>query len=408
MKRNMIEDFKLWGETEPTPFFLYGIKGVGKTYLVNDYANDFLSSFLYFKTEENSYYYEPFLLSETPLDFVAEHFGTTEDRLVSEVIIFDDTEKYSEAAKKLIAIAIKNKYKWIFISSYDYLSKDLKGLTKKQLFPVQFDEFIVALGEEWYVEAIKGHFESKKKLPDIVHTELLSDFEEYIWVGGMPEVVSDYLTRKSSINVTGLTCKNKKLSLETNAEDDSTDMKCRQILNCVNKQLYKENQKFMFNVIRTGVTYNMYSDALELLEKQGLILRQNEYSNDKKFKLFYPEFSFISSSRHDELTDVEYRLRVQNYILQTMKQKNIDCKFWESGNRADLDFVLSTIHTQFAADFGLSYRNDAKSIQSFNNNTHSDFSLKFSDSNYFSEVGRYTVPVYALFCLEADSLEKLI
>ncbi len=399
MKRNMIDDLKNWGQTAEQPFFLHGMHGVGKTYLVNEFINDFLTSFIYFKTEDSDYY-KGFTNGENPLEFVAEHFGLKSDDLNNEIIVFDDTEKYVKTAMKLIRFAIINKCKWIFISDMDYMVKSTSGIVKRELFPVQFDEFLIAVGSEWYVEAIKGHYESKKKLPDIVHTELLSDFEEYLWVGGMPEVLADYLSTRSSINVTGLQKKNKKLSLDLYFVEDSLKAKCSQIVDCLSSQLYKENQKFMFNIIRNGVTYNMYSDALELLERSGLILRQNEYSSEKKFKLFYPEFSFISSSRHDELTEVEYNLRVQNYVLQTLNQKKIDACFWESGKRAELDFIIRTIATQFPIDFGFSNKNNSKSIASFNKITGAENSIGISDSNYFTEVGRYSIPVYALFCLD--------
>ncbi len=407
MKRNMIEDLKIWGETAENPFFLYGLHGVGKTYLVNSYVNNFSTSFIYFKTEESDYY-KAFIEGDAPLDFVAEHFGLNNDSLKNEIVIFDDTENYVKTASKLIRFAIINKCKWIFISDYDYLRNTTSGLTKKQLFPVQFDEFLVAVGSEWYVEAIKGHFESRKKLPDIVHNELLSDFEEYIWVGGMPEVLSNYVETRSSINVTGLQKRNKKLSLSLDFAEDNRKVKCDQVLSCLGEQLYKDNQKFMFNVIRNGVTYNMYADTLDYLEGRGLIIRQNEYSSKKKFKLFYPEFSFISSSRHDEITDVEYNLRIQNYVLQTLKQKGIECCFWESGNRADLDFVIRTIDTQFPVDFGFSSKNNSKSVSSFTKKTGAEFSLVISDSNYFTEVGRYSVPVYSLFCFDVEDATKKI
>lgn len=405
MKRNMIEDLKIWGEQDNRPLFLHGIHGVGKTYLINEFAINFLNSFVYFRTELESEYYSRFLSSDYPVDFVCMHFSLTREEIENETIIFDNTERYPETTSKLIEYAIKNSCKWIFISSYDFIN-DSYDVFKRKLYPIQFDEFLIALGEEWYVEAIRGHFESHRKLPDIVHTELFSDFEEYIWIGGMPEVVDNYLTSRSSINITGKTEKNKNYTLSLAHHEESFRLKCEQILKCVTPHLFKENQKFMFNAIRTGVTYNMYAEALDTLESEGLILRQNEYASDKKFKLFYPDFSFITASRHDELTDVEYRLRIQNYVLQTLKQKSINTVFWESGNRADLDFIIKTIDKQFPIDFGFSVKNNSKSIASFNKKNDIDYVVRVAENNYFSEDSKYSIPVYALFCFDENIVNE--
>ena len=203
MKRNLIEDLKYWGEHENRPFFLYGIEGVGKTWLVNNYTNDFCETSVYFKTERASAYYAPFLDSEDPLGFVSAHFQLSPEMLDSSVVIFDDVENYAASAVKLMQHAVLKSCRWIFVSAFDLVPDELRdNITIRHLTPMQFDEFLTAAGSEWYVEALKTHYKSRKRMPDIVHDELLSDFEEYIWVGGMPEVVNDYLSSRSSVNIT--------------------------------------------------------------------------------------------------------------------------------------------------------------------------------------------------------------
>lgn len=398
MKRNMIEELKRWGDGSPCPFYLYGIRGVGKTYLVNEYVSGFKFSFVYFKTEPGSDYYSDFKTMDSPEKFVSNHYGFSSDELTSAIVVFDDSHEYISAAVKLISYAIMHKCRWIFISDYDYLKKSTSGIEIRELFPMQFDEFLAAMGSEWYVEAIRGHFESRKKLPDIVHEELLSDFEEYIWVGGMPEVVNDYLTKKTSVNITSLQRNNKRNALDISEISEEQKTKSLQILNCIQEQLFKENRKFMFNVIRTGVTLSMYNDAINELESKRYILRQNEYTSEKKFKLFYPEFSFITGSRHDELTEVEYKTRIINYVLQTLNQKKIETVFWESGNRAELDFIIKEQFTQFPIDFGFSDKNNSKSIISFSQKYDCKNIYRISESNYSKESGKDAIPIYALFC----------
>ena len=401
MKRNLIEDLKTWGEGERRPFFLYGIEGVGKTWLVNNYVTDFCEAGIYFKTEPGSAYYADFLTSDDPLSFVAEHFHISQEALDSSVVIFDDADNYIASASKLLDHAVKNCCKWIFAAAYDFVPGDLKEKTTiRHLTPLQFDEFLIAAGSEWYVEAVKTHFKSRKKMPDIVHEELLSDFEEYLWVGGMPEVVNDYLTTKSSVNITKKQERAKLCAYHAidMLSEETLRTKCRQILGVLEAELLKPNQKFMFGMIRNGVTYKMYADAISELEKRGLAIRQFELNDEKKFKIFYPEYSFFSSSKSDEVTDVEYGLRTQNYILQTLNEKGIDNYFWESGNRAELPVVIKENAVKLPVDVSQG-RNLSRSIASFLKTENSDNVLRITEDNFMSEEGRDTVPVYAIFCL---------
>ncbi len=401
MKRNLIEDLKYWGEHENGPFFLYGIEGVGKTWLVNNYTHDFCETSVYFKTERDSAYYAPFLVLAAPYAFVAAHFQLSPAILDSSVVIFDDVENYPVSALKLMRYAAEKSCKWIFVSAFDLVPCDFRDkITIRHLTPMQFDEFLIASGSEWYVEALKTHYKSRKRMPDIVHDELLSDFEEYIWVGGMPEVVNDYLTARSSVNITK---KQERARLYAYhaleyLTDESLRTKCRQILGVLEAELKKPNQKFMFGLIRNGVTYKMYADAISELEKRGLVIRQYELEDEKKFKLFYPEFSFFSSSKSDEVTDVEYELRLQNYILQTLNEKKIKNFFWESGNRAELPVVINDKEKEYPVDVS-NGRNLARSISSFLKIRSGETVLRIADDNFKSEDGRETIPVYSMFCM---------
>ncbi len=394
MKRNIIENLKKWSEGESVPFFLYGLEGVGKTYVVNEYTNDFCGYSIYFKTEKDSAYYEPFLSSFDPFSFVTAHLDMDPEVLLKSVVIFDDCEDYPETAKKLIEMAFEKKCRWIFVSSYDLIPAGYEDkVSKHKMFPMQFDEYLIANGNEWYVEAIKAHFESGKKLPDMVHSELLSDFEEYMWVGGMPDAVSHYISSKNAVNISKIQYRAKIQALY------HLPLKAEQIISVLEKQLYKPNQKFMFQLIRTGVTYKMYEDAIEYLIEQGILIRQNELEDERKFKLLFSEFSFLSCSRNDEITDVEYDLRLQNYVLQTLNSKEKTCFFWESGNRAELPFILKNESGYCVIDASNAERSKSRSVSSFLKTHENAEVLTVNTGNFKDNNGQKNIPVYSLFCL---------
>ncbi len=408
LKRNILEDLRRWDLGQKGPLLLYGMKGVGKAFICKEYAR-MRESFMYYEPEL-SLIKEGSVNDPNGAEHVARHFGLSQGALGANFLILNETEKAEEFFKTLFETAVREQYKWIFISDYDYLGEEYPEQYKLHMFPVQFDEFLINLGyNDWYVSSIGENLKRKEKLPDIVHNNLISTFEEYLWTGGMPDVVEEYV-KENRLGIRGAQQNSKLLSYSIldDEKDSSLLNKCRQIMDTVDAQLNKANKKFMFSLIRSGVTYQMYSSAIERLLQKGLILKINELFDERKFKLFYPDFSFNSQESFDEITDVEFLLREENYILQTLNQKGIDVCFWESGNRAELPFVIRKNDGELIpVDYNGEGRRASKSLKSYNSKFNNSKALLISTTNFSIDDMTVTIPVYAIFCIE-KLLEVLV
>ena len=405
MKRNAINVLQKWKSAEQrTPFYLTGIKGVGKTYLAYDFVNSFFDSYLYLSFEHNHELVERFeaLDSSQIFSALADYFEIPEEMLFSVPFIFDEVYLCPHFMETLWDL-IKNRTDlyWIFLSSFDVLNPSVKEhLFCHTLFPLQFDEFLIALGKEWYVEVIQAHFQSKRKVPEIVHQELLSTFDEYLWLGGMPDVINEYLSMESYVNTVDRQFLQKQMQLFglQSVPEESVGYKAQQVFSTIEEQLKKENQKFQFNLIRKGITYQMYQPALEFLETHNMVYRINKIDNSHQFKLYYPDFSMNSSCRNDELTAVERHLRLQNYLYQTMVQANFDCYFWEAKSQATVDFIIKRDEEYIPVELKAEGKSKRKSIHSFGKEYTAQKSLKFSASNFVESDEETVLPVYSLFC----------
>ena len=408
LKRNILEDLRLWDIRQNGPLLLYGMKGVGKAFICKEYAR-MKESFMYYEPEL-SLIKEGNVKEKSAVEYTAQHFGLSKEALGANFLILNETEKAEEFFKALFETAVREQYKWIFISDYDYLEDEYPEQYKLHMFPVQFDEFLINLGyNDWYVSSIGENLKRREKLPDIVHNNLLSTFEEYLWTGGMPDVVEEYIKEhRLGIRCAQQNSKMLSYSILDDEKDSSLLNKCRQILDTVDVQLNKSNKKFMFSLIRSGVTYQMYSSAIERLVQKGLILKINELFDERKFKLFYPEFSFNSQESFDEITDVEFLLREENYILQTFKQKGIDVCFWESGNRAELPFVIRKKDCELIpVDYNGESRRVSKSLKSYSSKYNNGKALIISTTNFSTDGLTVSIPVYSIFCIE-KLLEVLV
>ncbi len=397
LKRNISEDIRDWDENKTGPLLVYGLKGVGKAFICREYASAY-DAYMYYEPE-NSLVKNG--CTEEPDEHIAAHFGLSREALYSSFMILNETEQAEKFFDKLFAIAMDKGCKWIFISDHDYIKNG--AANKIQMFPLQFDEFLLNLGiNEWYVDSVRENLLHKTKLPDIMHNNLLSTFEEYIWTGGMPEVVNEYVKEyRLGIRSKQNDARQKIYYTVNGVEDESTRNKCFQILDTMDDQLSRSNRKFMFSRIRNGVTLQMYSKALEELIDRGLVLRINEVSDERKFKLFHPEFSFNQPESFDEITDVEFALREENYILQSFKQQGLEVSFWESGNKAELPFVIEMGDgRKVPVDYCGEMRKTSKSMLSYKNRNGAVKSLILTDSNFVDDTDSAIVPVYAAFCIK--------
>lgn len=412
MKRNLIRTLQSWMEqTERKPFFMTGIKGVGKTYLACDFAKSFFDSYLYISFEHNKELALKFeqLPTDEIFSALADYFELPEEMLLNIPFVFDEVYLCPGFVSKILHL-ISNHHNmfWIFLSSYDFLTEPEKMLTcYHTLFPMQFDEFLTAIGKDWYLEVIEAHYNKRKKLPDIVHYELLSTFDEYLWIGGMPDVINEYLDMESTVNVSERQHIQKQMLLYGMQKEagDKTNYKCIQIYSTIDEQLNKQNQKFQFNLIRKGITYNMYKDAIDFLTRHNMVYRLDCLNKEEQqFKLFYPDFSLNFSARNNELTAVERHIRLQNYVYQTFLEKNITCRFWEAKSQASIDFVLQNKNGTAYTPIEIKYegKNKTKSIRSFSSQYPVRNIVRISGSNFVENDEILDLPAYSLFCYENE------
>ncbi len=410
MKRNLITTLQNWMEQEERkPFYMTGMKGVGKTYLACEFSKSFFDSYLYLSFEHNKELALRFetLPEEEVLSALADYFELPEEMIYNIPFVFDEIYHCPGFVEKLLHHFENNGHLyWIFLSSYDKLSDSTKEhLCCHTLFPLQFDEFLTAIGKDWYVEVITAHYKNRKKLPDIVHHELLSTFDEYLWIGGMPDVMNEYLDMESTVNVTERQYIQKQMLLYGMAQEagEKTGYKCTQVYSTIDEQLMKPNQKFQFNLIRKGITYQMYKDAIDFLVKHNLLYRLDCLGKDEQqFKLFYPDFSLNFSARNNELTPVERQIRLQNYVVQTFREKHMDCMFWEAKSQAALDIVLKNKDDNSYSPIEIKKegKSKTKSLISFASQYDIRNIVRISGSNFVENDENINLPTYSVFCFE--------
>lgn len=408
MKRNAVAELMQWKEQNcPLPFLLTGTKGTGKTYLAAEFALSYYPQYLYVNLELNTaakqFFCDKILSGSSVTEAVSLYFRIEEALLSELIVILDEVSFCPPLFKSLTHCRF---VPVIAISGFLPAPDMQEHFRVCQLFPLCFDEFLCAVGNEWYVDMIKGHFWTLKPVPDIVHQELLALFEEYLVVGGMPAAVNEYISSKSVYNVSEIHCmiKNRMCAVIEAACSEKDAGKAIQVVKAVPEQLKRENKKFRFNSIRKGVTYALYRESLLALEQSSMILRLNGQKGETHFKLYLPDVGMLSSAFAGEETAEIRKALLENYVMQTLLA-NGGCQlsFWESEAQAKVDFVLGKGGDKTPVELRTSRSGKSKSIASYRAVNHckeEEGYYRFGFENFHSTAIVRQIPYYAVFCIK--------
>ena len=439
MKRKVIDCLIEWKNSfNREPILLTGAKGVGKTYIAYDFAKSFFKQIVYVNFEREPESVKLFAASlskgmEDLTNRLLQPFQNQEDDIkdngVQERILILD--EISFCPEVLFLIQSKEIYKFfpfiIAISCSSHSKEETKNFIEIPIYPLEFDEFLIASSNEWYIEAICNHYEKNQKIPDIVHNELLALHELYLKLGGMPGIINEYLNMSSLINIP-----EQHNQLISSYRDyikqgfsDTDALKMNQVIDSLVLQLVKENRKFQYKLIRKGTTHTMYKDAIQNLVDRNYIIQCNKINNemllksrnklirweafykeflsDGHFKLYYPDTGLLYTKMVEEKgkSEIVNLLKpiLENYIAQTLQTKGYPFGFWESDSTAKIDFVIIKDGNIVPMEVHSNENTRSKSISILKENCDFPYAIKVSPKNFEYRNQVKYVPYYAAFCI---------
>lgn len=447
MKRNAIEHLITWKEAGgQLPALLYGCKGCGKTWLALDFAKAFFEGYFYINLENDAAKKKQLeegskrVTSRSEmLLLLSECFELPIELFSVFLIIFDETSCSKSVQEMLLNYAplpentnpLAEESSLERITCYLLLisSCNDEALTRaiaepdhlQAIFvaPLQFDEFLMAIGSEWYAEVIQGHYQTSHRIPMIVHKELLDLFEDYLSIGGIPAAINEYLQTESIDNVAEVhrTIFNNLCSHIRKHYDEGIALKMQQVMEVLPAQLVKENQKFQYKLLRKGATYQLYAEAIEALKNNFIVYQCSKLSEENNFKLFpmdvgvyhsivqYPEMqerirSLVTPGKF-YMPELTFRKDMLDcYFMQTITAKKQAVSFWESASQAKIDFLLDLGETyRIPFEIKTTEASRSRSIQVYRNEFPAPYSIRLSQNNYEISEQQKNIPYYALFCL---------
>ena len=429
MKRDFIDKLVEWKKSRRRkPLLITGVRQCGKTHALKEFGAQYFESTCYVNFESDSSYASVFDY-DFDIDRIIKEIELLEQCKITEgktLLIFDEIQEAPRAitslkyfcenkpnlhvacAGSLLGVALKK----------ENISFPVGKVNRMQMYPMSFKEFLEALGEEKYI-ALFSDWNMSREIPEAFAKQLEHLLKEYYVVGGMPEVVKDYMSYKNFKTVQEIQDE----ILSDYADDFSKHApvaeieKIRLVWDSVPKQLAKENKKFVFSHVKEGKRAHELEGAVQWLKNAGLVhlleLVQNaeiplsSNADTTYFKVYMADQGLLCRRLglgYKDFLDENDSLKtfkgavVENYVLNELIRQGKSPYFWRSGNSAELDFLFEDDGQIFPVEVKAATNTQAKSYKQFckkySPKKGYKLSLKNIASNDFEGTEIISLPLY--------------
>lgn len=213
MKRKIIGKMLDWKNewAGRTALLIEGMRRVGKSYSVEEFAKAEYKSYILidFQQAPNEVkdLFNNYLDDLDSLFLYLSTYYNTELYENESLIVFDEVQLFPRARSAIKYLVADGRYHYIETGSLMGIRENTKGILipseerSIELLPMDFEEFLWALGENAMMNLIRSSYESKKALPEALHRKAMNLFRQYLVVGGMPQAVNEYVETKSFTRV---------------------------------------------------------------------------------------------------------------------------------------------------------------------------------------------------------------
>lgn len=407
------------------PLVIQGARQVGKTWLMQEFGKKYYEQVAYINFDVDLKSREIFDVDYDTERLIMDIGLATKTKINAEntLIIFDEIQECPRALTSL-------KYFRENAPQYDIIvAGSLLGVACHEgtgfpvgkvsfmnLFPLSFEEFLLAMGEERFVELLNKKDFKTIKLFNNKYEKLL---KQYCYVGGMPEIVQDFVENKDFESVRNL----QKEILSAYEEDftkhipTNTVAKIRLLWKSIPAQLSKENKKFIYGAAKEGARARDFEAALSWLINSGLVYRVNKitkpdlpitaYEDFNSFKLFVLDVGLLGAMtdlQADTIIDgnrifEEFKGAIaEQYVLQQFKTiKDLPVFYWSNEtSRAEIDFVIQIKSDVVPVEVKAERNLQAKSLKVYMEKFKPNYAIRTSMADYKKTDNLIDLPLYTL------------
>lgn len=425
MKRKIFKELCRWKESESRkPLVLLGARQVGKTWIMKDFGRQEYERVAYVNCDEEprmkdllalDYDLDRILLGLQAITGVKIEAGNT-------LVILDEIQEIPRGLHCL---------KYFYENAPQYhvmVAGSLLGGTLGRgenfpvgqvdllhMYPMSFCEFLDAVGDESWNELLRS---GDTRLIHGMGPKFIDLLRQYYFVGGMPEAVASYVSRKDLAEVRRvqsaiLEAYRNDISKHTTARES---MRIGQVLDSLPSQLAKENKKFVYGAIRKGARATDFELAIHWLMDAGIVYKVKRvrevrmplkfYEDLSAFKLFLLDCGLLACMVEAPAGQmllggdvfVEFKgAFTEQFVLQQFKSLSLNPYYWSSEKTsAEIDFVIQKGERVIPVEVKAGENVRSKSLSQYIKDNEGLKGLRISMRGYMDQGWMENIPLYGI------------
>lgn len=436
MKRKIYNELLNWKNNNDNikPLMVLGVRQSGKTYIIEEFCKTEYKNYIYvnlFEKDNIVELYNSNLTSDEKynrlkllLDFDLDLENTIlfideiqeSEKLISELKYF--CEKHNKVrivcAGSLLGVKLKR-------AKFSFPVGKVKMLN---MYPMDFEEFLIAMKQEMLINCIKECFDSNKQISSPIHEKALDLYKLYLITGGMPESVKnmaktnkDYIKYDRTILSDIVSSYFK--DMDKYVSNEAEALKINRVYNSLPSQLSNISKKFQYSNVSKDARAREYATAIDWLEASNMVLRckcvkipeipLEGFVDVDTFKLYLSDVgvlnNFLKLNIEDILNDnisLYKGVIAENYVANQLICNGYSLYYWKNDATAEIDFLLYTKDGIIPIEVKAGNNTQSKSLNIYNDIYKPKYSIRIStkDFGYDPDKKIKSVPIYATFLIK--------
>lgn len=431
MKRKIYQKLLKWKEEKiKMPYMLVGARQTGKTYILENFCKNEFENYIYInldKMESISKVFEQTIVPEEIILNIETVLNI--DINIENTIIFLDEIQVSERAISSLKYFCESDKDYKIVCAGTLLGVKINRFKSSfpvgkvwidYLYPMDFEEFLLAIGEEKLLKIIENSYKNMVPMLESLHEKALKLYYEYICIGGMPVAILNYIDNEK--NITKFDDEINNIIITSYIADmakytqNIESIRNARIYNSIPAQLGKENKKFKYSLIEKSARAREYESSLDWLISSNMILKCDNIKTpksplkaykDNTFKVYLSDMGLLRALAKISINEIIsnknmiYKgILAENYVAEILFAKNRELYYWQvNSGMYEVDFLINIDGDIIPVEVKASDNTTSKSLNYYIKRYKPKYSIRISSKNFGFSNNIKSIPLYAIHLL---------
>lgn len=346
---------------------LTGARQIGKTFSIRAFGKSF-KHFVEINFVENPDAADIFKEAKSGEDILLRLSALVRKPLIKgqTLIFFDEVQQCPEIVTAIKFLVEEGSYRYILSGSLlgvalkDLRSEPVGYMGVKEMYPLDFEEFISAIGiGKNVLDALRNAWNTRTEVDSLVHEKMMELFRLYLVVGGMPAVVNKYLESNNLQKVLAVQQDIIRLYKRDIAQyDPGNKLYIEEIFDLIPPELNAKNKRFILKRLNENAKFERFQNSFLWLKNAGVALPVYNVEEPKMplllarsrnlFKLFQSDIGLLAAQYAEGIQlriikgdkNINFGSIYENAVAQELVAHGIDPYYYNNKKRGELDFVL--------------------------------------------------------------------